>query len=203
MNLLKRLTISLGLVLLLTTGLSGGVAKAHVLKQNNGISGVLHIPPIDEPNAGELTKLDISFGDQTSGFNLQDCDCKVSIARDGKILQTVLPEPALQGATLESVSRVTFPKVGVYDIIATGSDKAGTFPSFKLTYTVRVASGEGAVTTSPVKSMTNSGPTMLIVGVGSFAVLAMLAFVAIGQGGRYTTTPEANKTKKNALKSKR
>lgn len=172
----------LALVMVITVT-SAGTASAHVLKQNNGISGVLHIPPDDNPKAGEVTTLGISFGDKPGAFSLQDCDCSVAIAQNGKTLQTVTPAPALAGATLDSYSKVTFPSIGVYDIVATGSSKSGAFAKFTLDYVVRVATdvNGGAV---PVAKSTSVTP--IIIGLGSFGLIAVVAYGAIGQGGRYT-----------------
>ncbi|MDB5170988.1 MAG: hypothetical protein JWO35_682, partial [Candidatus Saccharibacteria bacterium] len=141
MNSLKRTCASLALVLLLAVSVAGGVAQAHVSKQNNGISAELHIPPGDSPKAGEPTRIRISFEDKKGSFRLQDCDCKINLEQSGKVLQTSILEPATKGATLDSFSTITFPRVGVYDIVVTGSSKNGAFPSFKLDYQVRVASG--------------------------------------------------------------
>jgi hypothetical protein len=194
-----RSVLALAAVLVALPGIGLGTASAHVLKQSNGISGVLHIPPDDNPKAGEVTTLGISFGDKTGAFGLQDCDCKVAIAQDGKTLQTVVPVPALEGATLDSYSKVTFPKVGVYDVVATGTSKTGAFPTFKLDYAVRVASAAGGdLASTTASSSTNLTP--IIIGLGTFALIAVVAYGAIGQGGRYA--PEPVKTKSPRSKAK-
>lgn len=198
MKLIKHSLLGLALVLALTTLATSSVAEAHVLKQNNGIAGVLHIPPNDDPQAGEVTTIGVSFADKKGAFSLQDCDCKVELEQNDKILQTVTPEPALAGATLDSYSKITFPRVGDYHIHASGSAKDGAFSSFDLEYEIHVASGLGAATaTKPVGSKSNSGATMLVVSIGSLFALAMVAFVAIGQGGRYKKVqPVINKRSK-------
>ncbi len=184
----KLVSITSAAVLLVII-FSYGITQAHVLKQDNAISGVLHMPPSDDPTAGEPTKIGIIFADKTGGFSLQGCDCKIRLEQKGKLLETVIPEPALAGATVSSISTLTFPRIGVYDLIATGNSKDDTFQNFKLSYEVRVASGTGdAAASTPVKSNSEGNTTMLIIAAGSFAILAMVAFVAIDQGGRYKVT---------------
>ncbi len=194
MKLIKQSLLSLTLVLVLTTAATSNVAQAHVLKRNNDISGVLHIPPNDDPKAGEVTIIGVSFADKKGAFSLQDCDCKVELEHNDKVLQTTIPEPALAGATLDSYSKITFPRVGDYHIHASGASKTGAFSSFDLEYQVHVASGVGvAAATKPVSSKSNNGATMLIISIGSFFALAMVAIVAIGRGGRYKTVTVPSK----------
>jgi hypothetical protein len=196
-QLLKSLFLSIGIlpVLLLATG---GIASAHVLKENNGISGVLHIPPEDNPEAGQPTELDESFGDSNSTFSLGDCNCKVVVTSNGKAIQTTTLAPQLAGATLDTVATVNFPAIGVYDVIISGSAKDGAFHSFSLDYLVRVPTAVG------VTPQTNGqGLDVAIIGGGSLVVLLMFGVTMIQRGGRYaklapTISKPKIKTKKTS-----
>lgn len=189
--------------LVLVTGLVAqpGSASAHVLRQNNGISGVLHIPPNDDPTAGVPTKLGVSFANKTRNFSLQDCNCTVALQLDGKTVQTATPTPALAGATLDSFSTVTFPQVGVYTVHVTGSSKTNVFPDFTLDYPVRVATDARGGMANVTKT-SNGSMTPIIIGLGSFALIAIVAYAAIGEGGRYAPAPEPVKSRPPRTKSK-
>ncbi len=174
---------SLTLSLLLMAGFgTTGLAAAHVLKQDNGTSGVLHIPPEDNPQAGQPTELDIAFGNQANAFSLQDCVCKVMIKSNDQVLQTVQLEPYASGATLDSKATVRFPAAGVYDVIISGSAKDGRFHAFQLNYLVRVT----GVANAPG---TNNGASVIIISAGSLIILAMIAYSAVKAGQRYQRKP--------------
>ncbi|MGC1176474.1 MAG: hypothetical protein WA843_00225 [Candidatus Saccharimonadales bacterium] len=180
MNKLRRcVVIVLSMTALFLIG-SNGVARAHVLKQDNGISGVLHIPPEDNPEAGQPTTLEVSFGDAKNAFSLQHCDCRALVKNNGQLVRTAALRPALAGATLNATTSVQFPVIGVYDVIVEGVPKDGTFHAFQLDYLVRVVGG------TPSDASGSTGSSVVIVGVGSLIVLCMVAYSAIQRGGRYT-----------------
>ena len=182
-RLFQAIGISLGLLplLLLTTG---GLVSAHVLKEDNGISGVLHIPPEDNPEAGQPTELDESFGDAQNTFSLQDCSCKVVVTMNNQTIQTTIPTPALSGASLESVAIINFPAVGVYNVIFEGSAKDGKFHTFNLNYLVRVPTVVGGTT-----QVSGQGQEVLVIGLGNLAILIMVGVAMVRGGGRYARKP--------------
>jgi hypothetical protein len=175
---LYRLFAQFLMSLLLVFG-APAVATAHVLKQNNGISAVLHIPPEDNPTTGQPTELDIAYGDKTGAFSLMNCDCQVMITSGSKVVQTIKADPALKGATLDSAVTVTFPTAGPYHVIATGKSKDGSFRSFKLDYLIR--------TSMPASAISADKPSaeIIIISAGSLIILAMLAYTSISFGHRY------------------
>lgn len=169
-----------------------GLASAHVLKEGQGVSAVLHIPPEDNPVAGQPTELDISFGDKNNNFSLLDCSCQLLIVSGGKVLQKLVPSSALSGATLDSVVTAQFPHVGVYHIIISGSAKDDKFNDFKLDYSVRVASD-----TNGTAMKNGNGDEALVVGSGGLIILALLAYRGIVRGGRFTRpTQPSSKSKR-------
>jgi hypothetical protein len=168
-------------VMLLATG---GTASAHVLKEDQGVSAVLHIPPDDSPAAGEPTELDLSFGDDAHTFSLPDCNCQVIITQGTRTVLRTVPKPAVEGATLDSIITVTFPEIGVYNVGVTGSAKQGTFHSFKLNYVVRVATVANGTRTAA-----GHGGEIAIVGLGSIAILSLLAYTNLHARGRDRPKP--------------
>lgn len=180
---MKRWLRMLGLslpTLLVAVFVTTGLASAHVLKQDNGITGILHIPPEDNPSAGQPTEMDESFGDQAGRFSLPDCDCMMSIKGGGKVLQTVPLKPYFSGATLDSVATVQFPTVGVYDVVVTGRAKDHKFPDFQLDYLVRVA-----LNANGTPATANDGGDVVIISLGSLAILGLFAYTGISAGDRY------------------
>jgi hypothetical protein len=189
---IKTISMSLAAISLLLMSTTG-LASAHVLKEDNGISAVLHIPPEDTPEANTATELDLSFGDNANAFSLPDCNCKVTVKNGPQVIYQAVPKPALEGATLDSIVNVNFPVIGVYDVIVDGSAKDGKFQPFHLDYLVRVAtSATGGET---MKTSKGAGSEVVVIGVGSLAILIMLAYNSISIGGRYVKKKPAKAAK--------
>ncbi len=165
---------------------------AHVLKQDHGISGVLHIPPEDNPQAGETVRLNVAFADKKNSFSLANCDCRAVIKLNGKTMQTVPLRPYFSGSTLNSTSTVTFPAIAVYDVALLGTSRNNSFPAFQLNYLVRVAT---SATSPAAASDTTKGASVIIIAAGSLAILALFAYVAIASGPRYKKKPQPQPTK--------
>ena len=166
--IIRTLGVSLSILLIVIYGTTG-LALAHVLKQDNGISGELHIPPDDHPVAGQPTQMDESFGDQ-QGFSLPDCDCQMAVKSQDKVIQTVALKPFFKGATLDSVTTVQFPSIGNYDVVVTGSAKDHKFPAFKLDYPVHVATAVKA-------KSSNSANNVLIIGIVCLGFVLAIAAI--------------------------
>lgn len=155
------------------------LAAAHVLKQDNGISAVLHIPPEDNPEAAQPTELELAFGDDGGKFSLPNCDCGVVVTRGSQTVQTVALHPVGQ-SRLNATATVRFPSIGVYHVLIEGSAKDGAFGAFKLDYLERVP-----VSAAVPPTGNTAGANVLIIGAGSLIALGMFAYDAIGRGGRY------------------
>jgi hypothetical protein len=176
-------------------------AAAHVLKQDNGISGVLHIPPEDDPSAAQPTELNLSFGDARDAFSLADCNCTVVVKTStgagsiARVVETAPLHPYYSDSTLDSKTSVTFPTIGVYNVIVKGSARDSKFPAFQLDYLVRVAtSADGS--TAPAN---NNGTAVVFISVSSLIILGMIAYTNMRVGGRYVT-PSKETRKKTSLK---
>ncbi len=195
MSRISKLIIASFLIAGASALVSGGTAGAHDLKQDNGISVVLHIPPEDNPKAGQLTELELSFGDNKDAFTLQDCDCQVMVKHGSRILQTLTPEPAQTGATLDSKVYVQFPNIGVYDIVVAGKARDATFGTFSLDYSVPVATSNSGARVS-----SGQGSEILLISSGSLITLTVLAYGAIKQGGRYRSKSKGSQASSTASK---
>ncbi len=180
----KLINLSLAALVIIALG-NIPLASAHVLKQDHGISGVLHIPPEDSPSAAVPVTLNVSFADVKNSFSLANCDCQIVVQLNGNVIQAAPLRPYFSGSTLSSTSSVEFPKPGVYTVIARGSAQDDSFPKFQLQYLVRVTAGADSPAT-----LSNKGSSVIIIAVGSLAILALFASIAIAGGSRYKQKPQ-------------
>lgn len=129
------LLVFLGLVIVTTQ-----IAYAHVLKYDGTIGAVLHVNPDDDPIVGQSTNFFFEFKDKEGKFKPEYCDCKVTIAAEGKevysgdLFETV-SNPDLTNASFSFV----FPSKNIYKIAIHGIAIDDSFQEFTLVYDVRVA----------------------------------------------------------------
>lgn len=114
---------------------------AHTLKIDQSIGVTLHIDPNDEPIAQKESTIYIEIEDRTKQFNYVDCDCRLLIQQDNRViaeLQTV--NKLFRSATYQ------FPKAGSYQVLVAGRPKSpyATFQSFTTTFDFYVKSGNRA-----------------------------------------------------------
>jgi hypothetical protein len=183
---MKQITLSM-LSIIFVICYWQGIAAAHVLKEDHGIAAILHMPPDDNPVAGQQTELDFSFGDDAQRFSLQTCDCTVSVKHNSQLIQKSRPKPAVSNAPLDGIVMANFPQTGVYDVVVDGHPNNSEFQAFQLTYTVRVATA--------ANNATGKGSEILIIGAGSLAILVLVAYNNIQSGGRYAMPPPKPRAK--------
>ncbi|MEL7520573.1 MAG: hypothetical protein AAGJ80_02940, partial [Cyanobacteria bacterium J06553_1] len=132
---------------------------AHQVEIVENVGATLHIEPNDTPRAGEEVLAWFALtrkGGQT--IPLSDCDCTLTIVQPAKPAALELT-PALSAVEAEGYQGIpgatfTFPEVGAYSLMLTGSPKqAGNFNDFEIAFDVTVAAGE-AVPTIPENSAT-------------------------------------------------
>ncbi len=114
--------------------------SAHFLATDNNIGAILHIDPDDDPIAGSPSTIFFEFKDKTNAFNPQNCNCRLDILEHGKVLysQAVFQDNK-DLSSLSAAATYTFPQLDVYQIVVNGNPRNGnTFPSFKLSYEIRV-----------------------------------------------------------------
>ncbi len=111
-------------------------ARAHILKTDGSIGGVLHVDPDDDPIINKSTSFIIEFEDTNNKFDLQNCTCNLAIVKDG---QDTYSQPlSSNDSKTTAATAYTFTSKGLYQVVVTGSSTDNSFASFKLTYDLRV-----------------------------------------------------------------
>lgn len=135
--------------------LSAGVAWGHQVQISGTVGGTLHIEPNDTPRANEDTLLWVALTRQGgTAVPLRDCDCTLSIYTSPN--PEPLAQPPLRPISAEGYDAIpganfTFPAVGAYTVVLTGSPQGeADFTPFELSYSVTVAAGSAANSTSAV-----------------------------------------------------
>jgi hypothetical protein len=171
-KLLHRISLSvLSLIVIVCT--TTGLAAAHTLKIDNGVSGLMHTQPDDDPLAGVPTELDFAFSDSENNFRLADCNCQVAVKRsNGQTIQTVGLHTRYSNSTLNSITDVEFPTTGTYSVVVTGSANDHAFSDFQLVYPVQVSKTAASQTAS---SATKTRDAVLIA-IGVVLICALLAY---------------------------
>jgi hypothetical protein len=181
--MMRRFKVSIMLLGMLLCFAIPGMAQAHVLKSDNGVTSVLHVAPYDAPIANEKTRLEFQF---SSGFTLNDYRTTVQINDGSANVSTATIEPAYFGTSMLGVATVVFPKAAVYDIRLVGAPQASS-PGFRIDYMVRVTANEKTSTMS-----TKSGQTIAI-SLTVFALFVIVAARQIVRGKRYSKKVEEKK----------
>jgi hypothetical protein len=118
---------------------------AHTVQISEDVGATLHIEPNDNPKAGKLTQIWFALTKEGGKvIPLEKCDCKLSIFTVPRSPQSNIQRPILKPLTTEGYKnipsgKVTFPKIGRYDLELTGQPHNGKdFKPFKLTFKVTV-----------------------------------------------------------------
>lgn len=180
---MKRL-ISLVIACLLLLGASvinPAAAKAHDLKEDNGIAAVLHIAPDDNPRSGQPTLLYFDFDSQNPEFDLSYCKCQVSFQSSENKLSVTAITPAAD-KPLGGYATVVFEKPGVYNLTVRGQTGTDTSEYFNLRFAVRVVAGTTAAEASARRT---AGWQVVLLSITSLGILGIIAAEMIRKGGRY------------------
>lgn len=153
---------------LLRLGLEAFPALAHEVEIADDIGGTLHIEPSDTPRAGEEVLAWVALRSQGGQIiGLEGCDCQLSVyAEPGQTNSAPLLSPELtsvEGDGIEGIpgAEFTFPNVGLYTLVMTGSPKGSAeFTPFELAFDVTVAAGV-ATTPSPADTPAVLPPDIL------------------------------------------
>lgn len=125
-------------------------AQAHQVEIVEDVGATLHIEPNDTPRAGEETLAWFALtrrGGQT--IPLADCDCQLAVYTqpkgDAAELTPTLITVDAEGYQDIPGAQLTFPTVGAYTLVMSGSPKqAEDFSPFELSFDVTVAAGQSA-----------------------------------------------------------
>ncbi|MEB3272632.1 MAG: hypothetical protein ACO4AI_03060 [Prochlorothrix sp.] len=134
---------------------------AHQIQIDRGVGATKHIEPNDTPRSGEPTRIWFALtrrGGQV--IPLDHCDCTVAVyaqprqADSPPITLPTLEPYSAEGYTDIPAATVTFPQVGAYELVLSGTPQAGIeeaaqFEPFQLNFDVTVAQG----TTVPVPEL--------------------------------------------------
>ncbi|MEO1094657.1 MAG: hypothetical protein AAFX01_07125 [Cyanobacteria bacterium J06638_28] len=123
-------------------------AVAHQVQVAEDVGATLHIEPDDIPKAGTPTEVWIALT-QPGGIviPLETCDCSLTLvdADDAAIAMPELVPVSAEGYAGIPGATVTFPTVGAYELVLTGSPTAGAeFTPFDLRFDVTVAAQANA-----------------------------------------------------------
>jgi hypothetical protein len=140
---------------LLVLGLAGVIvalpAMAHKTEVSGDVAGIWHLEPNHSPKAGEPAQVWIALTQQGGRIiPLEQCDCRLAIYTAGQEEAFPVIEAALESVSAEHYqgipgAEVTFPNIGEYRLVLTGSPQAGaTFTPFELSYTTVVAAGRNS-----------------------------------------------------------
>src|SRR5579885_451375 len=90
---------------------------AHVLKSDGSIGAVMHIDPNDDPVANSPATFFFEIKDKTNKFTPQNCDCRVDIYENGKVIYS---DSLFVGSSFNNISspvfQYTFPQKDVYQV---------------------------------------------------------------------------------------
>ena len=117
---------------------------AHTVKTAGNVAATFHLEPSHNPRAGSPAQVWFALT-QTGGtvIPLQQCDCQLQVMQAGQ----VIAQPPLRAIATEQyqdipAATITFPQVGIYQLVLQGKAKADqTFAPFTLSYEVTVQPG--------------------------------------------------------------
>ncbi|MEM0981914.1 MAG: hypothetical protein AAGH78_16795, partial [Cyanobacteria bacterium P01_H01_bin.58] len=122
----------------------------HQVQVADDVGATLHIEPDDIPKAGAPTEVWIALT-QPGGvvIPLETCECSLTLVddADAAIATPTLVPVSAEGYVGIPGATVTFPTVGAYELVLTGSPTAGAeFTPFDLRFEVTVAAQTAAQT---------------------------------------------------------
>lgn len=158
-------------------------AYAHTLAKDGKISAFLHIAPDDKPVPGKVNTVHFYFNDQDFRFNMDGCDCSVSV-KEGKrtLYQGALPAEEPRVGKIN----VLLPDNNVsYDVAVSGAPKAaGFFQPFKLKFDIDVGN-------PPPEIPSKSNPWPLLIAGALIIAAGAVTFYMFKRSGKIKTHKEA------------
>lgn len=153
----NRLSLTRSVGWLVCLGLLAAPAFAHKIEISGDVAGTWHVEPNHNPKAGEPARVWVALTRQGGQIlPLSQCDCKLAIYPEPHTEgSSPLLEPALKLISAEQYqgipgADVIFPEIGIYKLELSGTPVNGAnFQSFKINYTVTVASGGSATRENP------------------------------------------------------
>lgn len=141
-------------------------AQAHKTEVSGNVAGTWHLEPDHSAKAGEPARVWVALTQQGGRvIPLEQCDCKLAVYDANQADAPSILQPTLKAMSPESFenipgAEITFPEVGEYRIVLTGSPKAdATFTPFELSYTTVVAAGSSSPSAQPAQSEVAPSPS--------------------------------------------
>ncbi|PSN11490.1 hypothetical protein C7293_24080 [filamentous cyanobacterium CCT1] len=141
---------------LCAVGLAMLPAQAHKTEVSGDVAGTWHLEPNHSAKAGEPARVWVALTQQGGRvIPLGNCNCNLAVYKANQKASIPLMQPTLTPMSPESFenipgAEITFPEVGEYRIVISGSPTADvTFTPFELSYTTVVAAGSASATTPP------------------------------------------------------
>lgn len=135
---MKKILYLLVLVIFLVQ-LTTSTSFAHILESEGSVGAVLHINPDDDPLANNESIIYLEFKDKNNRFQLQNCDCTVTVLKSGEKIHTQSLTPTNDTENTGTFNYI-FPEKNIYKIKVTGKPYQGnSFEDFTFTYDIRVA----------------------------------------------------------------
>jgi hypothetical protein len=176
--------------------LAGGLfalpGLAHKTEVSGDVAGIWHLEPNHSPKAGEPSQVWVALTQQGGRvIPLDQCDCRLAVYEGGQNEDAPVLQPELEPVSAESFqgipgAEVTFPEIGEYRLVLTGSPEGeATFSPFELTYTTVVAAGRDRTT----NSATQTEPVESAAPLNKPSNLEAPKTVATQETGTQTKTP--------------
>lgn len=138
--------------------------SAHAIRENNGMSVMMHINSDDLAYTGQQNNLAFYLTYKDVHTDIKDCECLLEVFRDGK--------KVLSREVTDTNNKLKISKMAIYIIRISGKPKtAGQFEPFSVEWDIRPEEGEG----SGVGQFVDENFTILIIGV----VLFILIFFSV------------------------
>ncbi len=131
---------------------------AHFPATDNSMNVEFHVEPYHDPIPGQKAYLQFLFDDKEQKFDLNECDCILSISEKNKVLykKQLIGKKDENTTIWESVTTYVFPKRGIYHLQIIGKSKTlNAFQPFDVSWEFRVdpKGSHGLVEKKPSSSM--------------------------------------------------
>ncbi len=116
------------------------IVYAHDSETSGNASVIIHIDPNDAPKPGKSAFINIDIEDRDKNFNLNYCDCELTVSYEGKSLLERKLIPKI-GPGLFNIKplQFVFPNEGKFDISVSGKPTiAGLFTPFNTDYDINI-----------------------------------------------------------------
>ena len=139
---------------------------AHSSDVKEGITVLMHAEPEDRPLANKPTILHFQIEDASHEFEIKNCNCMVTIYKDGqKLLEKRAYEPTDKKSIYSALATVTFGKEGNYKVSLEGKPKdSEMFHPFTARFDLEV--GKSLSTSSSELKIPNFVTYLILTAIG-------------------------------------